>query len=434
MIDAFAIAASRPWVIQPEALETVLSIANGMGDPQALQAKLGRPLENTRRVSVRDGVAVIPVTGPIFRYANLFTEISGATSTGVLARDIQTALDNPYIRGIVLEMNSPGGEATGINELAKQIRAGSKHKRIVAYGGGAVASGAYWLAAACSEIVVDESAMLGSIGVVMSYLDTRKRDEKSDVRAVDIVSSQSPDKRIDPNTDEGRSKVQAVVDAMADVFVSAVADFRKTTPDNVLAEFGRGGVLIGKAAVKAGMADRTGSLETVIAELAGSASNSKRGTTMSSNNGQVTVSTTEDLRNALAAGKTPDQIAIASNDQAVANARAAGVEEGKKASTDIAVAAERKRIADVQALAREGFEAELKTAIDDGHSPEAFALSLMKAATERGITLDAMRKGAPAAASHGGKPEADAGKGQPRIDTKSIFDQRHKAMAGTSAR
>ena len=131
---------------------------------------------------------------------------------------------------------------------------------------------------------------------------------------------------------------------------------------------------------------------------------------MSSNTGQVTVSSTEDLRQALAAGKTPDQIAIASNDQAVANARAAGVEEGKKASTDIAVAAERKRIADVQALAREGFEAELKTAIDDGHSPEAFALSLMKAATERGITLDAMRKGAPAAASHGGKPEADAGK------------------------
>lgn len=434
MIDAFALAASRPWVIQPESLETVLAIANGMGDPQALQAKLGRPLDNTRRVTMRDGVAVIPVTGPIFRYANLFTEISGATSTGVLARDIQTALDNPYVRGIVLEMNSPGGEATGINELAKQIRAGSKHKRIVAYGGGAVASGAYWLAAACSEIVVDESAMLGSIGVVMSYLDTRKRDEKSDVRSVDIVSSQSPDKRIDPNTDEGRGKVQAVVDAMANVFVSAVADFRKTTPEKVLSDFGRGGVLIGRDAVKAGMADRTGSLETVIAELAGSASNSKRGTTMSSTSGQVTVSTTEDLHKALAAGYAHDQISIASSDQAIAAARAAGIEEGKKASTDAAVAAERQRITEVQALAREGFDAELQAALDNGDSPQAFALSLMKAAQERGITLDAMRKGAPAAASHGGKPADDTGSDQPRIDTKSIFDQRHKAMAGTSAR
>lgn len=434
MIDAFAVAAGRPWVIQPEGLEAVLAIANGMGDPQALQAKLGRPLENARRVSVRDGVAVIPVTGPIFRYANLFTEISGATSTGVLARDIQTALDNPYITGIVLEMNSPGGEATGINELAKQIRAGTKRKRIVAYGGGSVASGCYWLAAACSEIVVDESAMLGSIGVVMSYLDTRKRDEKSDVRAVDIVSSQSPDKRVDPNTEDGRTKVQSIVDAMADVFVSAVADFRKTTPDKVLSDFGRGGVLIGRDAVKAGMADRTGSLETVITELAGSASNSKRGTTMSSNNGQVTVSTTEDLRQAMAAGKTADQIVIASNDQAIATARAAGVEEGKTASTDAAVTAERKRIFDVQALAREGFDAELKTALDGGHSPEAFALSLMKAAADRGITLEAARKGAPAAASHGGKPDDTAGKGEPRIDSKTIFGDRQKAMAGPSAR
>jgi ClpP class serine protease len=53
---------------------------------------------------------------------------------------------------------------------------------------------------------------------------------------VDIVSSQSPDKRIDPNTDEGRTKVQAVVDALADVFVSAVSDFRKSTPEKVLSD------------------------------------------------------------------------------------------------------------------------------------------------------------------------------------------------------
>lgn len=434
MKDAFSLAASRPWLIQPEALETVLSVANGLGDPQALQAKLGRALENTRTVTMREGVAVIPVTGPIFRYANLFTEISGATSTGVLARDIQVALDNPYVNAIVLEMNSPGGEATGINELAKQIRAGTKRKRIIAYGDGSVASGCYWLAAACSEIVVDELAALGSIGVVMSYLDTRKRDEKADVVSVDIVSSQSPDKRIDPNTDTGRAKVQAIVDSLADVFVSAVADYRKTTTAKVLSDFGRGGIVIGRDAVKAGMADRTGSLETVIAELAGSASNSKRNTNMSSNSGQVTVSTTEDLNKAIAAGHPVENIAIASNDQAIADARAAGIEEGKKAATADAAKTERERVLGVQALARDGFEAELKAAIDNGDSPEAFALTLMREAQSRGITLDAMRKGAPAPAAHGGKPGEEQGKGQPRIDTKNIYGDRQKAMAGTSAR
>jgi ClpP class serine protease len=103
----------------------------------------------------------------------------------------------------------------------------------------------------------------------MSYLDTSKRDEKSDVRRVEIVSSSSPDKRLDPNTDAGRAKVQSMVDALADVFIGSVAKFRGTTPERVASDFGRGGVMVGAQAKAAGMVDRIGSLETVIAELAG---------------------------------------------------------------------------------------------------------------------------------------------------------------------
>lgn len=270
MIDAYQIAASQPWLIQSEWLETILSIADGHGDIEALQTKLGRPLENTRRVTMHDGVAVIPVTGPIFRRANLFTEISGATSTQVLAQDIRTALDNPYVLGIVLDIDSPGGHSAGINELANLVRAGTSIKPIVSYAGGTMASAAYWFGAAAGEVVADATAIIGSIGVVSTFQDTRKRDEKSDVRTVEIVSSASPDKRIDPTTDAGRAKVQEVVDALADVFIGSIATFRGKTPEQVKSDFGRGGVLVGAAAKAAGMVDRISSLETVIAELAGS--------------------------------------------------------------------------------------------------------------------------------------------------------------------
>lgn len=427
--DAFHLAASRPWVIQRESLETILAIADRYGDPEALQAKTGRPLDNTRTVMMRDGVAVIPITGPIFRYANLFTEISGATSTGVLAKDIQSALDNPYVRGIVLDINSPGGEASGINELANLIRAARGVKPIKAYAGGQMASAAYWLGSAADEVIVDDTAMLGSIGVVMSYLDTTERDAKSGVRRVEIVSSASPDKRLDPASEEGRSKVQAIVDSLAALFVGAVAENRNTTTEAVLSDFGRGGVLIGQAAVDAGMADRTGSLETVIAELAGPASTTKRNTTMSSKSGQVTVSTTEDLRQALAAGYAADQITIASNDQAIADARAAGVEEGRKAATDDAANAERARIGEIQGMARAGFETELQAAIDNGDSPATFALSLLKAAQDRGITLDAIRKDAPPAATHA-KPSTDAPAKAEGPNATSIFESRRQAAYG----
>ncbi|WP_300616088.1 S49 family peptidase, partial [Dokdonella sp.] len=337
MIDAFRIAASRPWYIQRESLESILAVADRQGDVEALQTRLGRPLDNTRAVSMRDGVAVIPVTGPIFRYANLFTSISGATSTQELATDIQTALDNPYVRAIVLDFDSPGGEATGISELARLIAGARDRKRIVAYGGGIVASAAYWLASAADEIVIDDTAMLGSIGVVMSYLDTSERDAKAGVRRVEIVSSQSPDKRIDPATESGRAKVQATVDALAGLFVDAVAANRDVTVDTVLTDFGQGGVLVGAAAVAAGMADRLGSLESVIAQLAGSASTTQRKSPMSSTaTGQVTVSTTEDLRKALAAGYTGEQITLANHDALIASARTEGLEAGRKESTEAA--------------------------------------------------------------------------------------------------
>lgn len=268
-LSAFNLAANQPWLIQPEWLETILSIAQRHGDPQALQTKRGDRLDNTRTVRMVDGVAVIPVTGPIFRYANLFTDISGATSTQVLATDIRSALENPYVRGIALDINSPGGEATGIHELANLIYQARARKPIVAYGGGSMASAAYWIGAAASEIVIDPTAIVGSIGVVMSWLDTSKADERAGVRRVDIVSSVSPDKRVDPGTDEGRAKVQAIVDALAEVFVGSVAKYRNTTPDKVAADYGRGGVLVGQQARRAGMVDRIGSLDGVIAELSG---------------------------------------------------------------------------------------------------------------------------------------------------------------------
>lgn len=411
MIDAFSLASSRPWLIQADALENILAIAQRQGDPEALETRLGRPLDNARRVTVRDGIAVIPVTGPIFRYANLFTRISGATSTQDLATDIQSALDNKFVEGIVLEFNTPGGEATGIAEMADVIRAGRHRKRIVAYVDGAAASAGYWLASATHEIVIAQTAILGSIGTVMSWVDTRERDAKAGVKQIEIVSSQSPYKRVDVATDEGRAKVQAIVDALTEVFVGAVARNRDVSTQTVLSDFGQGDVLVGQAAIDAGMADRIGSLESVIAELAGSASKSRGKANMTdSKKGQVTVSNTEDLRLALAAGYTGDQITIASNDTEIAAARSEGESTGRAASTDEAVKAERKRVLDIQALSREGFAAETKDAIDSGDSAETFAMTLIKAAQDRGISLEAIRKEAPPAAKGNTPPSSEGQK------------------------
>jgi len=106
----------EPWAITESALQTILEIAARENEsPQAVAAKLGRNLQNTYSVMERDGVAIIPVTGPLFRYANLFTSISGASSYELIARDFNAALENPQIKGIILDIDSPGGEVNGVS-------------------------------------------------------------------------------------------------------------------------------------------------------------------------------------------------------------------------------------------------------------------------------------------------------------------------------
>lgn len=413
-VNAFDIAASRPWLILPESLHQLLTVADRMGDPEALQTKLGRPLDNTRTVTKRDGVAIVPISGPIFRHANLFTEISGATSTEVLATDINAALSDPTVKAIVLDIDSPGGDAAGINELSQMIYDARGKKPIHAYVGGTGASAAYWIASAASKVTIDATAMVGSIGVVMTYMDTKKRDEKADVRKLEFVSNASPDKRVDPTTESGRVKVQKIVDDLAAVFVAAVARNRNVSTDTVLSDFGRGGVLVGAEAVSLKMADGLGSLEAVISELASSANNvdpSVRRFPMS-----IKVATTAALLAAVQAGHKVEQIEIDASAEIAAAVEKAKTEAlaaaNTKAAADIeaAVKAERTRIVDIQSIAAPGFEKEVGDAIASGASAADTSFAIMKAAKDRGVTLTAIAKDSPNPAARApAQKEATAG-------------------------
>lgn len=372
MPRAFELAASQPWLMLPDALDNLLTIADRMGDPGALESKTGIRLENTRTVAVRDGVAIIPVVGPVFRYANIFNEISGATSTQVLATDLQTALDDPKVKSIILNIDSPGGVAAGINELADQIYAGRSRKRIVAYVGGTGASAVYWLASAAAEVVVDETAVLGSIGVVVEAVV--EGEAASGRKRYQIVSRNAPNKRPDLGTEEGRAKVGETIDAMGEVFVAKVARNLGVDAEQVPAMGDFGGLRVGADAVASGLAHRLGSLESLITELATPAINQPRKYSM------TTVNSTAQLREALAAGTDPATIEIAQVNQ-----------PDLAAVRTEAATAERARITAINALASKGFEFEIAAAIDAGTSVEATALQLVKASQDRGISLHGIK-------------------------------------------
>lgn len=251
----------RPWAIMPEHLRAARE-----HDIQALAARIGKPLAGPGRdVANHNGTAVLDIQGPLFRYRSIWTWLLGGTAVEDTAIGLHAALDDPAVNSIVLAINSPGGQIDGINELANMIRAANTQKPVTAYVEGLAGSGAYWLASAAGRIVADETAQLGSIGVLATVIDDSDADAKRGVKRYDVVSSQSPLKRTDPATDEGRKQLQQMVDAMAQVFIEKVAGFRGTSVERVGRDFGQGAVLPARSAIAVGMADALGSLEALIA-------------------------------------------------------------------------------------------------------------------------------------------------------------------------
>lgn len=351
------------WAITPGALEMMLDIAARVAvTPDAVLSRTGEPMDAAHAAQVRDGVAVIPIHGPIFRHATAFDDICGATSVDMVARALGAAVDDPAIKGIVLDVDSPGGQVTGIHELAGQIAAAAGKKRCVAYAGGMCASAAYWLSSSAGEIVADETAEIGSIGVVCGYTDTSARDAAEGVKSIEIVSSQSPKKRLPPTTKEGRAEVQGMVDGLADVFLADVAAGRKTTVDNVAENFGQGGVLIARAAVAAGMADRLGSLEGLISEIAASG-----GANDAPAWPQAQEAKMPEGKNPLTADAVSAAWLAANRPDLVASIKAD------------AVAAERARVAAIMSASIKGHDKLVASAMADGTSAEALALAVLNA-------------------------------------------------------
>jgi len=254
-------AAGEPWAITETALNNILTIASRQNESiEVVSAKLGRELDNSYVTEIREGAAVIPVVGPLFRYANIFTAISGASSYEILAKDFTSALENPDIHSIILDIDSPGGEVNGCAEFASMIFEARGKKPIIAYASGDAASGAYWIASACDQIIASETSMLGSIGVVAVYRGSK------DESVLEIVSSQSPYKRLDPSSKDGKSRLQSRIDDLATVFIESIAKHRGVDPPTVIKDFGGGDVFIGKNAINSGLADHIGSLEQIINE------------------------------------------------------------------------------------------------------------------------------------------------------------------------
>jgi len=181
------------------------------------------------------------------------------------AKEFKALENDPSVEVIVLNIDSPGGEAAGISQFATYIR--NSPKKVVAYIDDLGASAAYWIASAAKEIYASSTAFVGSIGVVFTILDDTKKLEKEGIEKIEIVSVQSPKKRPNVKSEEGQAQIQTWANDLADKFIKAVARYRGVSEEYVLNNFGGGDLLISEKAKDVKMIDGISTFEGLIKKL-----------------------------------------------------------------------------------------------------------------------------------------------------------------------
>lgn len=204
---------------------------------------MGRPAPAQLKIIDKGAYTVLPIRGVIGRGA-WFDQ----SPDDILAM-IEEA-GNAKSRGVILDIDSPGGEVSAIDDILAALDGLKATKTIVAYTSGMMLSLGYYIGVAASKIVASPNASVGSIGTYISLL---KKSE--DDWVVDVVSSQSPDKIPDPENPDQLRELQAYVDQCADNFLSAIATYRGGDAASVQASYGGGKILLAKQALSNGMVD-----------------------------------------------------------------------------------------------------------------------------------------------------------------------------------
>lgn len=215
-----------------------------------------------------DGVAVLNVKGALAYNPDPWEMLfSGVEDTGAVTAAINQASKMPKVRGLLLNIDSPGGMMLGGLEMAESVRMLASQKPVVAYTSGMMASLAYMLGSQATEVVASKGAMIGSIGVIASWPDVTGWLEKLGVKMEVFTNKEAVYKGIGapgkPLTDQQRSHMQASVDGAFREFADTVRGIRPNVPDAAM----QGQVFRGKEAKSMGLVDRIGNQEFAMSVL-----------------------------------------------------------------------------------------------------------------------------------------------------------------------
>lgn len=229
-------AVGRPLCVQPEKLSIVLQVLRqdrfSLELPAISAAAPARGKQNKPYVLTGAGTAILPVAGLLTKRTLFGSEIDalcGITSYAAIAASFADALQDPGVRGILLDVDSPGGECVGLFELCDQIYSARGQKPIYAVANDLAASAAYAIASAADRVFVTRMGAVGSVGVFACHVDESRADAKAGFNYEFVYAGA---RKIDGNahqplSEQAQETLQAEVDRIHGVFCDTVARNRR---------------------------------------------------------------------------------------------------------------------------------------------------------------------------------------------------------------
>jgi capsid assembly protease len=214
-----------------------------------------------------DGIAVIGVSGTLVKKASWMDAWSGLQSYEMIRAEFRDAVADPRIRGVLLDVDSPGGEVGGLFDLAGEIAAGRQAKPVYAIANDSAFSAAYAIAASAERVFVTSTGGVGSIGVIAIHVDQSAYDEKAGRKYTAIFAGAKKNdfNPHEPLSDSAKDDLQLEIDRLYDMFVGMVSQNRQMKA--ALVRKTEAGLFFGEKAISAGLADQVGSYEDALAAV-----------------------------------------------------------------------------------------------------------------------------------------------------------------------
>jgi signal peptide peptidase SppA len=219
---------------------------------------------------VAQGVALITIEGSLVHRLGTLRPYSGMTGYDGIRANFLGALADPDVRGIFLDIDSPGGEAAGCFDLVDTIYAARGDKPVWAMVDEMACSGAMAIASAADRVLTPRTGIVGSVGVVTIHMDWSDAMSEAGLKVTIITHG---DRKADGNPYERlpkavQSRIQADIDTIGALFVETIARNRGISADAVRDQ--EAACYLGEAGVEAGLADAVMAPDQAFAEFVAS--------------------------------------------------------------------------------------------------------------------------------------------------------------------